>query len=850
MNIKIQYIAQSAYEVVKKTRYHLLAITLFYALTIAFFYPRFFQGYSLSQGDIRQHVGSTSNLSAYNKAQKTEEVALWNNNIFSGMPAYVAGVSVPKPILDWLHGLYVLGLDHPIWVLFTAMLSCYILLLCLGVRLWLAVVLAVSYAFCSYMLIGLGAGHNSRVGAVSFIPLILAGVVLVQRYLGNRQTLWLLVLGLVLGGLGVAFQLQFNHVQITYYTLIVVVVFFIAQVIEQLRERSALWRVFAIRWGALLGIALLGFATYYGTFSLLRSYSQYSIRGARILVDETEATDGLDHSYAFSYSNGILEPLTLLVPRIFGGASIEALSDQSASSQALEQRRVPVEQRRQVLTNIPMYFGDQPITSPYYAGILLCFGFVLACFLLKGNRKYPWLVLFVLAIIMSWGRNFAVFNDLLFNYLPAYNKFRSVTFVLVVAILAMVVLAGQAVEAACKDRTSAAVRRSFLQALYVLGGLLGFCWLVSFFLSFEGVKDANFGMPEWLLEAIRADRARLYRLDTLRGLFFLILIAGVGWGFYKQKLSVLAAFVLLLGINLWDLIGVDTRYFSHEKIFPKTQNAYAFPLRLVDKQIKQDTTNHYRVANLNNPFNETYTSAHHRSIGGYHGAKLRRYQDLIDQVLSYELRAVTQYTKQQQAPGGTPALNMLDVKYFIVDDSRAIRNTAACGAAWLVKEALLVGNPQDEINALRTLQSRHQAVIDTNQVAWTSTMTNTMKQQTFSQQGQVTLIKYTPNRIQYQVNILADTLNTVPDAQALVLFSEIAYPDWEATIDGKPVEWLRVNYLLRALALKEGQHQITFSLPINKYLFAKRTTEVSSIILLSFVLLALGYVSFSVVRRW
>ena len=653
------------------------------------------------------------------------------------------------------------------------------------------------------------------------------------------------MLGLVLGGLGVAFQLQFNHVQITYYTLLVVAVFFVAKTIEQLRERNALWGVFAIRWGALLGIALLGFATYYGTFSLLRSYSQHSIRGTRILVDETAAADGLDYSYAFSYSNGVLEPMTLLTPRMYGGASIEALSDKSATNRALEQRNVSIEQRRQVLANIPMYFGDQPITSPYYAGILLCFGFVLACFLLKGNRKYPWLVLFALAIIMSWGKNFAVFNDLLFNYLPAYNKFRSVTFVLIVAILAMVVLAGQAIEAACKHRTSAEVRRGFLQTLYVLGGLLGLCWLVSFFLSFEGIKDAGFGMPEWLLEAIRADRARLYRLDTLRGLFFLILIAGVGWGFYRQKLSVLAAFVLLLGINLWDLIGVDTRYFSHEKIFPKTQNTYAFPLRQVDKQIKQDTTNHYRVANLNNPFNETYTAAHHRSIGGYHGAKLRRYQDLIDQVLSYELRAITQYTKQQQAPGGTPALNMLDVKYFIVDDSRAIRNTAACGAAWLVKEALFVGNPQDEIEALHTLQPRHQAVIDTSQVAGKA-----IKQQTFSQQGHVTLIEYSPNRIQYQINILTDTLNTRPDAQALVLFSEIAYPDWEATIDGKPVEWLRVNYLLRALVLKEGQHQVTFSLPINKYLFAKRTTEVSSIILLSFVFLALGYVSFSLVRRW
>ena len=512
-------------------RPHLLVVALFYGLTVAFFYPVFFKNKSISQGDIQQYRGS---VYAINQEQKEHgEEVLWNPYLFSGMPTYFVGLNWRNPILNQLQKLSVLYLPHPVWVLFACLLWSYVLMLSFGLRPMVAVLGALLFSFSSYLFIGMGAGHNARVGAMAYVPMIIAGVVLSY----SHRWRW----GLGICALGVAFQLAANHLQVTYYTLFIVLFFLVARGFQSHREgllsgflRSSLWLMLA---------ACLGFATYFGQFLALYDYSQHSIRGQRVLKSQPgEAREGLDKDYAFQYSNEPMESMTLLIPNFYGGRLNEPLGSDAYIAEALQQRgQAP---RSQYV--MPTYWGAQPITSPYYMGAITFFLMILAMFLLPPRQKYWLLALGGFALVLTWGKYFSWFNYLLFDYLPGYNKFRSHTFATLIIVLVGALLAGLSLERGLREDFSKTWWRAFGIAAASSLGFLLLIQLLAGVGSYVAPVDEQLsaqGAPDWYVEALRADRLALLRADTWRSFFFiaaavviLYLVArrllGRSWGFF------------------------------------------------------------------------------------------------------------------------------------------------------------------------------------------------------------------------------------------------------------------------------------------------------------------------------
>ena len=831
---------------------HILAVLLFLALAIGFFYPMYFQEKKIQQHDIRQHRGAVKNIATYNqKIENKQNPARWNTHIFSGMPAYVEGISFPQPILQAFHGLYTLRLKHPVWTLFSAMLSCYIFLLALRVRPSISMLFAISYALSSYAVIGLGAGHNARIGAMAYIPLIMAGVALATRYYqkNTNKNLWL-CLAVLLCVLGVAFQLKSNHIQITYYTAMAVGIYFIAEVVRQIINPHRTWRLFAVAWSALLMAALIGFYTYYGRFSLMYTYSQHSIRGEKTLLENkkntpsTNSKEGLNYDYAFAYSNDIFEPLTLLVPRIYGGASAEALPANSASATQMRRLGVPEAQAKAMLQRMPTYLGSQPLTSPYYAGVWVIFMFVWGSFLLRRRQKYVWWIIGAVALMITWGKHFPLLNDALFYYLPAFNKFRSHTFAIILVIFSMIAIGAQGMEKGWRKRGEKETMKMLLRSFYVLGAILGICFVASFFISYQSPVHMRLGWPAELLSALQKDTAGLLRGDIGRTLLFLILIGGGIFLYHRAKLPWSYAWIGLLAISLIDLIGVDIRYFSHARLFERSRQAYTFRPWAVDKRIRQDTSAHYRVLTLQNPFNESRTAYFHRSVGGYHAAKLRRYQDLITHVLSPEIVQIQAAIEGKTAR--TPrihGLNMLNVKYFIIDETNVRASSRPYGPAWPIETLHRVGTPQEEMDGLKRLRYSYEAVIDT------ALFPLSFPEKSFTKEVTINIVDYKPNAIRYRVAVQKDTLGR---EEAFLVFSEIHYPEWKAFVNGKETPLFRANYCLRAVKLPLGTHEVSLVMHNASFLRAQKHSQRSSILWLCVIIGLggyIGYIKYKSVRK-
>lgn len=792
---------------------HLIAVLVFLVVTILFFNPVFFDNKSISQGDIQQWSGSSKELRDYRDA--TGEEGLWAGAMFSGMPAYLVNLQWSDGVVLGLKKVLSLFLPHPVNVIFLAFLCYYILLLSFKVRPWFAIAGALAFGLSSYMIIGLSAGHNARIGAIAFMPLIVAGIHL--AFGGKR------LLGMGITALGLSLHLRENHLQITYYTVLIVLMYGLVQLIYAIRSKQV--ADFFKNIGVLIPTVVIAVGTFFGQFWAITEYTTYSIRGPSELVKQNSSKDnkGLSKEYAFAYKYGIWEPMALFVPNFYGGSSTHYfVQDPSSESYQALSRSGDNETANQLAGYTSAYWGPQGFTGgSYYAGAIVCFLFVLG--IVFGERKYTWwlIPLSALSLMLSWGDSFSSFNYFMFDYFPGYNKFRSVNFALVIILFSMPLLGMMGLENLMKEGWNKSTQKKLIWPVALTLGVCLFLIMVGGMGSFLKPGDAQ--LPAWFKIALKNDRMSLLRADAWRSLWLILVFCAVIFSLAKNFLSKAILYPVIVLLMVIDLGFVDSRYFSKEKYVRKREQTTFAPTP-ADAEILKDNS-HYRVYDLQGAFADARTSYFHNSIGGYHGAKLRRYQELYDSGISRNTQQLMQDAQQ-----GSPQfdqygiLNMLNVKYIVYgsDKENIIFNPQANGSAWFVKSVMNVNSPSEELNQTIQVDTREVAVIHVQQSKVDSGLL------TLDSLATIKLTDSKPPYLKYE---------SESSAAALVVFSEIFYPKgWHAFIDGKEVTILRANYVLRALQVPAGKHTIEFKFEPKPYTVGNNVTMASGWVLLIMVM--------------
>lgn len=785
---------------------HLIAVVVFYVVTIAFFTPVILENKVLPQHDINQAAGGSHELNEF--YNETGDVTLWTNSMFGGMPTYLMGVKYTGELTVYLHKAMGLFLPQPVRLLFIAFICCYIMLVTMGIRTSLAIAGGIAFGFTDFSIIGLMAGHNAKIAAVAYMPLVFAGIHL--AFQGKK--LW----GFVLTALGLALELRANHLQITYYLLLIVLFYGVATLIQAVKEKTLADFTKTV---AILSVAaIIAIGCNLGRIWTVMEYSKYSTRGKTELVSAEKKKSGLARDYAFQYSNGIFEPLFLYIPNFFGGSAQEDLGKDSNLETALKMNGASRQQIKQQVENAPAYWGDQPMTAPYYAGAIVVFLFVLSMLVLD-KKDRGWLIAaFAFGILLSWGKNFPVVNNFLFDYMPGLNKFRSVTFTIIIPVFCMIYGGFLALEKLLSTEWNKATQKKFMTAVGIAGGFALLCVLFVGMGSYKGAIDERLASyPEWFLDALRKDRASLLRSDALRSLFFVIAFAAVVWFFVKQKISSVVAGSLMVLLVLIDMFGISKRFINSETF--KRKNSSEFVLTDADKRILRDESENYRVLNLMNPFNEATTSYFHSSIGGYHGAKMGRYQDLVSEIISQEHNQVISALQNGSTEfGGIGILNMLNTKYFKfgAEAKAVLPNNLANGNVWFAQDLKRVQSPNEEMETLKYIDTKSTVVVDESKFEIGSFSYDSL--------SNIRLKSCEPNSLTYESNASVD---------GLAVFSEIYYPEgWQVTIDGNSVDMIRANYVLRALEVPKGKHEIKFEFRPTSYYTGNTISMVFSVLLM------------------
>lgn len=788
---------------------HLVAVAAFLIITLFFFKPIFFDGLTLQQGDIEQFHGSSRELVDYRK--QTGEEGLWVSTMFSGMPAYLVSVQWDATPIGYVKRTLSLFLPKPVDNIFIAFVSFYIMLLCFRVRPYLSLAGAVAFGLTSYMIIGVMAGHNGRIGAIALMPLVIGGIHLM--FSGKRLP------GFGLTAMAMAIHMQQNHLQITYYMLIVVLIYGIAQLIAYIKENQAgeYFKNVALTVPAIL----LGIGTFVGQLWAINEYTAYSIRGKSELVSTSADVnpEGLSKTYAFEHSNGILEPLSLLVPDAFGGSSFKFMVQdrESKTFQALSQHSNEANVN-ELAQRSSAYWGEQGLTLTYYAGAIIVFLFAIG--IAFAEKKYVWWLgaVSIISIALSWGSNFESLNYFLFDYLPGYDKFRSVTFALIMILFAFPLLGMLGLEKLFQQNADATAKKKILIAFGATGGLCLLLILLGGLFSFTNKNETS--LPPWMLNALADDRLSLLRSDAFRSLLFILPVFLALYFNARTKFSPAVFYAVFIFLITIDLAAVSRRALVNENYKRKRQAV--FTASTADREILKDKS-YFRVYNIENPMNEARTSYFHHSIGGYHGAKMRRYQDLFDSCIVRETMSLGQDLKTGKMNFtrlGT--INMLNVKYLLYRD-QAIKNPAANGPAWFVLGVFPVNNATEELDKLRSIDNKTVAVIDQTK----------FKIQNFSYDtaSTISIKEHKPNYLQYE---------SAAAGNGLAVFSEIYYPEWKAYIDGKEVPIIRANYVLRALEIPAGKHKIEFRFEPEAYFTGNKVTAACSWITLLVFLGSIG----------
>ncbi len=789
---------------------HLVAIGVFFIVTIFFFRPVFFENKSLQQHDIQQFIGSSKSIVDYRK--QTGQEALWTNSMFSGMPAYLVSVQWGNQAIAWIKKVMALALPHPIANIFVAFVCYYILLLAFRIRPYLAIAGAIAFGLSTYLIVGLAAGHNGRIGAIAFMPLVMAGIHL--AFTGWR------ILGFGVTSAGMALHLRENHLQMTYYLLLIVLVYGLIRLLEAIQNKTL--GPFFTTIGILIGAVVLGAGTFFGPFWAIKEYSAYTTRGKSELVSssaqQTEDASGMSKEYAFEFSNSILEPFTLMIPNFYGGSTGNYLAADRNSKvfQAL-MRSGDQKTANQLASYTGAYWGEQRLAVPYYAGAITVFLFALG--VTFAEKKHVWWLASIsaLAILLSWGKNFSALNYLMFDYFPGYNNFRSVTFTLIIMIFAMPLLGLLGLENLWTRGMNKETKRKLILAFASTGGL---CLL---FLVFAGMfsftRDIETQLPAWFVDALADDRKSLFRSDALRSFAFILAVFVVIYFDVYRKMPKIAFYAFLIFMMTVDLAVVNKRYLTDLNFVRSRDNSF-FAMTEADQAILSDKS-YYRVYNLSyltgkgeNPFAEARTSYYHHSIGGYHAAKLRRYSEFYDSCLVPETQKFVDRARQGNTGfENLPAFNMLNIKYVVIgpQGQDVLRNSSVFGNAWFVSDIVKTSDATSELNKTCSVDTRTTAVIDTTKFHARNISADTA--------ASIRLVEMKPKSLKYESHSNAD---------GLAVFSEVYYPGWEASIDGKAANVLRADYILRALEVPAGDHTIEFTFKPKAYLVGNKVTTASS----------------------
>lgn len=796
---------------------HIVAVAIFLIVTIFFFRPAFLDDRVIQQHDIQQASGATKSINDYR--EQFGEEPLWTNSMFGGMPAYLISVKWGNEAIAYLKTALAVGIDHPISNIFLAFISYYIMLLAFRVRPYLAIAGAIAFGLSSYMIIGLVAGHNGRIGAIAFTPLMMAGIHLV--FSGKR------LLGFGLTAAAIALHLRENHIQITYYFAMIVGIYGIIRLVEFIQEKRVV--DFAKNIGILMVAAVLAAGTFFGQFWAVTEYSKYSTRGKSDLQhpagQEDAGNNGLPREYAFRYSNGILEPFTLLIPNFYGGSTFYSFV-QDQNSETFKAMQSMVNNGNEQLVNqlyryTRSYWGPQMDTAPYYGGAIMLFLFAVG--VAFAERKYVWWLvsISVVGIILSWGKSFPAFNYFMYDYFPGYSKFRSVTFTLYFALFAMPLLGLMGLEKMWEKGLDRISKRRLIIAFAATGGLCLLFWLLAGMFGFTKPEESQ--LPAWLVDALIADRKDMFTSDALRSFAFIAAIFVLLYFDVHKKISPVGFYAFLIFMVTVDLAVVDKRYFSDDAYKRKRDNSY-FAANGADQAILQDKS-YYRVYNLQ--YEEARTSYYHQSIGGYHGAKMKRYQELNDSCISKQTQELITGLQQGSADFSKYAvLNMLNVKYITYGTERAnvIPNPAAYGPAWFVKEIKQVQTANEELGSVCATNLQNIAVIDVNKFP--------LKETTVDSAGTITLKKHTLRKLTYESNT---------SSGGFVVFSEIYYPDWTVKIDGQEDSFIRTNYVLRGMFVPAGKHTIEFYFEGKPFEIGNKVTTATSWLVLLVLLGSIGY---------
>jgi hypothetical protein len=768
------------------------AVILFMVISFAYF-PDVLEGKRLNQNDQRTWKGGSHEIAKFE--EKTGEHSFWTDSMFGGMPTYLISNYAPG---NWVSYLYqILDFNHdmrPVGFVFLYMLGFFIALLLFGVDPWLSIVGAIAFGFSSYFFIIIGAGHLTKVAAIAFMPPVIAGIY--HAYTKNKLG------GTLVMTVFLALQLLVNHLQITYYTFIIVGIYLISQFIETLKNKK--FADFAKTSAFLFVGVMIAVATNFSQIITTYDYGKDSTRGKSDLVtDKNNQTSGLDKDYATSWSYGKTETFNLFIPNLVGGASGGALTENSQMYKALQE--YGAKNPEQIIKSMPTYWGPQPFTSgPVYIGALVIFLFLLGMFLVKGQIKW-WIVsITALSILLAWGRNFMPLTDFFMDYFPGYNKFRTVSMILVIAEFSMPLLGFLALKRIVDKEVS---EKEILKAvMYSAVGLVGLAliFMIPGIFSFSATSDAQ-QIPKELISALESDRASLLRSDALRSIVFVLMGAGLIWAFLKQKISKNILYLTLGLAVLFDMWTINKRYLNSDDFVSKISAEEPYTASTADNFILKDKEKDFRVLNLTvSPFNDASTSYFHKSIGGYHGAKLERYQELIDNVLQNELEILTQTLQAKDLDekkinsvlSQLSVLNMMNTKYIIIDpNSLPMMNYFRLGDAWFVENVKTVENANDEIKAVQRFSPEVTAIVDKR---FGDRLFNFTKDTA----AVIQLTDYKPNQLTYRTKSASDQL---------AVFSEIYYgKGWNAYVDGKPSPHFRADYVLRAMKIPEGEHQIVF----------------------------------------
>ena len=785
-------------------------ILFFIVLAYAYMFP-LLEGKTLEMDDIMHFKGMSKELADYREA--TGEEAIWTNSMFGGMPGYLISVLYPGNLSSHITGS-IRQIFSIASFLILYMVGFFILLSSLKINRWLSVVGAVAFAFTSYFLIILNAGHMTKANAIAWLGPVLAGVLLAFRGKPLAGSLF-----------SVAFSIELvsNHLQITYYGFLMIAILGLVELIFAIREKmlpSFFKAVLFLFAGALVALGM-NFSRLYTTWE----YSKDTIRGPSELTSNDEnRTSGLDKDYVVQWSYGIDETLTLLIPNFKGGGSQVNPGVDSESFRTLQSRGA--QNPRQLIQGVSMYHGDQPGTSgPVYVGAIMVFLFVLGLFVVKGRMKW-WLVsATIVSIVLSWGGNIIWLTSFLLDYLPLYNKFRAPSMTLVIAEFTMPLLGIIALNDILAGKVDKKVWLNGLKwSVIATGGIsLLFAILPGISGSFTNAYDAM-RFPDWLMESVIADRKSMFRADAFRSFLFIALAAGALYLWHIKKVKT-TPFIAILGVLiLVDLWTVDKRYLSNDHFVPARQAENPFPMTPADQAILTDNDLYYRVLPLQNPFQDARASYYHKNVGGYHAAKLRRYQEIIEHHLQPEMQRMVNGLQAGSSLDSVfrqlPVINMLNTRYLIFDLNQApIRNPHPLGNAWFVSDFKMVGNADDEIKAMETFNSAETAIVDQRFIEHVQGIMVTK-----DLAGKIELTEYQPNYLKYDFNATSNQFT---------VFSDIYYDKgWNAYINGEPVSHFRVNYILRALVVPAGKHTIEFKFEPKSYYTGNKVSLASSLLLI------------------